>query len=200
MKIPDSNAYAQPEDHPLGPFLPSRAKILMLGSFPPQRKRWSMDFYYPNLQNDMWRIFGLAFFGEVEYFLSENRKSFCRERISDFLTEKGIALSDTARTIRRLRDNASDQFLEVVRPVDLPGLLERIPQCRAIVTTGQKATDTLLTLIDAGVPPVGGRVPFVFGGREMWFYRMPSSSRAYPRPIREKAEIYGTMFREMGLL
>ena len=31
----------------------------MLGSFPPQQKRWSMAFFYPNFQNDMWRIFGL---------------------------------------------------------------------------------------------------------------------------------------------
>lgn len=36
------------EKHPLEPFLPPKAKLLMLGSFPPQRKRWSMDFYYPN--------------------------------------------------------------------------------------------------------------------------------------------------------
>ena len=44
------------ELHPLEPFLPVGARLLMLGSFPPQRVRWSMDFFYPNLQNDMWRI------------------------------------------------------------------------------------------------------------------------------------------------
>ena len=49
------------EVHPLQPFLPEKARLLMLGSFPPQRKRWSMDFFYPNIQNDMWRIFGLVF-------------------------------------------------------------------------------------------------------------------------------------------
>lgn len=49
------------EQHPLEPFLPAGARLLMLGSFPPQRKRWSMEFFYPNLQNDMWRIFGLLF-------------------------------------------------------------------------------------------------------------------------------------------
>ena len=42
------------EEHPLEPFLPANAVLLMLGSFPPQKKRWSMDFFYPNLQNDMW--------------------------------------------------------------------------------------------------------------------------------------------------
>ena len=39
------------EKHPLEPFLPENAKILMLGSFPPKRERWSMDFFYPNWIN-----------------------------------------------------------------------------------------------------------------------------------------------------
>lgn len=38
------------ELHPLEPFLPANARVLMLGSFPPKRIRWSMDFFYPNLQ------------------------------------------------------------------------------------------------------------------------------------------------------
>ena len=52
------------ERHPLRPFLPENARLLMLGSFPPQRKRWSMEFFYPNLQNDMWRIVGLLATGD----------------------------------------------------------------------------------------------------------------------------------------
>ena len=52
---------SQIETHPLAPFLPVNAKLLMLGSFPPPKERWKMDFYYPNYQNDMWRIFGLIF-------------------------------------------------------------------------------------------------------------------------------------------
>ena len=107
------------EKHPLEPFLPAKAKLLMLGSFPPQKKRWSMEFYYPNLNNDMWRIFGILFFDDKDYFLNETRKAFCRERIIDFLNEKGIALFDTASSIRRLQDNASDKFLEVVEATDV---------------------------------------------------------------------------------
>ena len=81
------------EEHPLQPFLPSNAKLLMLGSFPPQRKRWSMDFFYPNLQNDMWRIFGHIFFQDKDHFLYPNKKAFNKELIIDFLNNKGIALS-----------------------------------------------------------------------------------------------------------
>lgn len=38
------------ERHPLVPFLPDGTKVLLLGSFPPKRERWSMEFFYPNRQ------------------------------------------------------------------------------------------------------------------------------------------------------
>lgn len=188
------------EQHPLPPFFPVGAKVLMLGSFPPPRARWKMDFYYPNFQNDMWRIFGLVFFGEKDYFLTDDKKSFCESRIRSFLAEKGIALSDTACEVIRQKDNASDKFLEVVSVIDLDEALCRLPDCRAIVTTGQKATDTLLSLLPAEEPKVGGYSIAVFRGRTLRLYRMPSSSRAYPKPLPEKAAVYGAMFRELGLV
>lgn len=188
------------ENHPLTPFLPANSKLLMLGSFPPQKKRWSMDFYYPNLNNDMWRIFGILFFNDKEYFLNETRKAFCRERIIDFLNEKGIALFDTASSIRRLQDNASDKFLEVVEPTDVAALLRQIPECKAIVTTGQKATDTLRQQFDVEEPKVGDYSEFVFEGRAMRLYRMPSSSRAYPLVLDKKAAAYRTMYQDLLIL
>lgn len=188
------------ELHPLEPFFPARAKLLMMGSFPPKRERWKMDFYYPNFQNDMWRIFGLVFFENKDYFLTEDKKSFCEQRIRSFLTEKGIALTDSGREVVRLKDNASDKFLEIVRTIDLEEALAQLPDCVAIVTTGQKATDTLLTLIDAAEPKVGTYAEFVFQNRRMRLYRMPSSSRAYPKPLPEKALDYKKMFHELGMM
>ncbi|EXY34740.1 uracil-DNA glycosylase family protein [Bacteroides fragilis] len=188
------------ENHPLEPFLPANARLLMLGSFPPQKKRWSMDFYYPNLNNDMWRIVGLLFFNNKDYFLNETRKAFCRERIISFLNDKGIALFDTASAIRRLQDNASDKFLEVVQPTDISRLLGQLPECKAIVTTGQKATDTLRAQFEVEEPKVGDFSEFVFDGRPMRLSRMPSSSRAYPLALDKKAAAYRTMYQDLQML
>lgn len=188
------------ENHPLEPFLPANARLLMLGSFPPQKKRWSMDFYYPNLNNDMWRIVGLLFFNNKDYFLNETRKAFCRERIISFLNDKRIALFDTASAIRRLQDNASDKFLEVVQSTDISRLLGHLPECKAIVTTGQKATDTLRAQFEVEEPKVGDFSEFVFDGRPMRLYRMPSSSRAYPLALDKKAAAYRTMYQDLQML
>ncbi len=188
------------ENHPLEPFLPHNARLLMLGSFPPQKKRWSMDFYYPNLNNDMWRIIGLLFFENKDYFLQPDKKSFCRERIITFLTDKGIAIFDTAISVRRLQDNASDKFLEVVQSTDITKILHQLPSCRAIVTTGQKATDTIRTQLLVEEPKVGDFTEFVFDKHPMRLYRMPSSSRAYPLALDKKAAFYRIMFQDLQML
>jgi len=188
------------ELHPLEPFLPANAKLLMLGSFPPKRSRWSMEFFYPNLQNDMWRIVGLLATGDKAHFLSADARHFDRERIEAFCRERGLALYDTAVEIVRLKDNASDNFLQVVREVDLAALLARIPYCHHIVTTGQKATDTLRAITACDEPSVGGSVTFRFAGRELRLWRMPSSSRAFPRPVEWKAGFYREPFSACGII
>ena len=188
------------EEHPLEPFLPSNATLLMLGSFPPQKKRWSMDFFYPNLQNDMWRIFGFLFFNDKDHFLLPGKKAFNKDYLVEFLKEKGIALYDTATAIRRLQDNASDKFLEVIEPTDIRLLLKQLPQCQAIVTTGQKATDIIRSQIMVNEPSGGQSCPFEFEDRILQLYRMPSSRRAYPLALEKKAAVYRLMLNELGLL
>lgn len=188
------------EHHPLLPFLPKGARLLMLGSFPPPRKRWSMDFFYPNLQNDMWRIFGHLFFTDRDHFIVKGERRFNQPLLETFLTEKGIALYDTAYTVNRLQDNASDKYLEVVEQTDVTALLRRIPHCTAIACTGQKATDTLRLLFNVEEPPVGESRPFTFEDRSIRLYRMPSSSRAYPLSLEKKAEAYGRMLKEIQII
>ncbi len=188
------------EQHPLEPFLPANARLLMLGSFPPQRKRWSMEFYYPNWNNDMWRIVGLLFFGDKEHFVVKGEKAFCKERLIAFLQEKGIALFDTATAVRRLQDNASDKFLEVVQPTDIRAMLDKLPQCRTIVTTGEKATETLCAQFAIAAPKVGDFAEFMAVGRPLRLYRMPSSSRAYPLALEKKAAVYRIMYQDLQML
>lgn len=191
------------EKHPLQPFLPETARILMLGSFPPKKERWSMEFFYPNWINDMWRIMGLVFFDDKEYFIADEEgnkvKRFDKDKCAGFASERGIAMYDTACEVRRLKDNASDRFLEIVTPTDLRGLLEMIPECQAIVTTGQKATDVITEMFGCNEPPVGEKTYMTYGDRKFRFWRMPSSSRAYPLALEKKAEYYRRMFEKENI-
>lgn len=187
------------EKHPLSPFLPDNAKILMLGSFPPKQDRWSMNFFYPNFQNDMWRIMGYLFFENKNYFVKSDDfdkklNGFDKQNIIDFCTKYGIALYDTALEVKRLQDNASDKFLEIVKITNLQDLLEKIPSCNTIVTTGQKATDVIISTFSCTKPSIGDKVNLNINNRLISFWRMPSTSRAYPLSLEKKADYYKKMF------
>ena len=187
------------ESHPFKPFLPEKAKLLMLGTFPPAPKRWCMEFYYPNWINDMWRIFGICFFGDKNHFVLEQEKRFDLERIIPFLEEKGIALYDTATRIRRTQDNASDKDLEIVEATDLDAMLRQIPACQAVITAGQLATEVFCGHYGIKPPKVGEYAPFHLDDRTLRLYRMPSSSRAYPMKAEKKADYYDIVFKYLKL-
>ena len=181
------------EYHPLKPFLPENAKLLMLGSFPPPRKRWCMEFFYPNRTNMMWEIFGEVFFNDSQRLVDAEHKTFRLRDIQALLDEKGIAIFDTATVVQRLSGNASDKDLRIVEKTDIPALLEQIPLCHDIVCTGQKSFSVLTEDYGVETPQMGKYNEFSINGRQMCLWRMPSSSRAYPMPLKEKAAYYKQM-------
>lgn len=190
------------ETHQLKPFLPQNARFLLLGSFPPPKQRWKMDFYYPNYNNDMWRIMGLIFYGDKDYFIDIQHKNFKQNKIEQFLQQQGIAISDTVYQAIRLKDNASDKFLQVVQEQDIAQLLAQIPHCQHILTTGEKATETLLTHyalskenVGVQLPKIGQSVDLLIDNRTIKLHRLPSSSRAYPLALEQKASYYQAVLK-----
>jgi len=211
------------ECHPLEPFLPSNGRILFLGSFPPPKARWSMDFFYPNWINDFWRIQSLIHFDDPHYFEIAGKKCFDKDRIISFCESKGLAFYDTASKICRWKGNASDDFLEILEPANVGNMLMQMPECFTVVTTGGKAAEEFAAIIEAAdaaagspkgaaagtqgeaaasaarrlapaPPAVGTFVDVVLAGRTLRWWRMPSSSRAYPMSLKDKASHYAQLF------
>ena len=203
------------ERHPLQPFLPKEARLLMLGSFPPPKERWSMDFFYPNPQNDMWRIMGLVFFGDKLHFVEQGQKDkeqgqknkeqgrkavFKYNEIVAFCETKGIAIFDTAQAVIRQKGNASDEHLEIVEQTDIAALLQQLPQCHDICCTGGKAAETLAEILHTDIPKVGEYIETTYTDRPIRFWRMPSTSRAYPLSLDRKAAYYQNMFTKLKMI
>jgi len=187
------------EEHPLQPFLPANGKVLFLGSFPPPKARWSMEWFYPNWINDFWRIQGLLHFNDKSYFEVKGEKRFDKERIVSFCEEKGMAFFDTARKVCRLKDNASDNFLEILEPTDVFTLLEQMPSCSVVITTGGKASEEICSYfssqgVKVDIPKVGESVSINSDRWNGTWWRMPSSSRAYPMKLEKKADYYKRLF------
>ncbi len=178
------------ERHPWEPFAPTNSRILFLGSFPPPRKRWTMEFYYPNRQNDFWKIMGHILFADPTYFILKDEKIFNLPLIKSIMSEKGIALYDTALEVKRLKGNASDNHLQIITTSYIATLLKKMPHCNTIAVTGEKAANTLLAPYNATPPAIGEKQEISIDGRKIEVWRMPSTSRAYPLPLEQKAAYY----------
>ena len=202
------------EEHPLRPFLPKHARMLFLGSFPPPQAKWSMEWFYPNWINDFWRIQGLIHFGDKQHFEAQVQdasgtlipaKRFDRDRIISFCEKEGLAFFDTARKVCRLKDNADDNFLEIIEGTDVFALLREMPLCHTVITTGGKASEELFSYFEkqgilVKIPKVGEKVEVAISSLPglstdvLTWWRMPSSSRAYPMKLEKKAEYYRRLF------
>ena len=191
------------EHHPFPPILPENATVVMIGTFPPTSEKRCMEFHYPNYQNDMWRIMGSVFYDNADYFRVDNEKRFDPIRIETFLREKGIALCSSAKTAIRLKGNASDKDLKIVDPIDMDELLAKLPKIQWLFTTGGLATDTLLTLLPEKIkaPKTNEWIEFPYTKtRELFLYRLPSTSRAYPLSLAKKTDAYRQFFMKAGLI
>ena len=190
------------ETRPFPPFLPKKATVMMMGTFPPAAEKRAMEFHYPNFQNDMWRVYGLIFFNDKDHFRKGDEKAFDPEKIKAFLDQKGIASCPTVYKAIRGHGNASDAFLEVVEPVNLKDVLAQVPDVVHICTTGGKATEILLGLLPEKVklPKTNETINFVYDGRELSLTLLPSTSRAYPLSLVKKAEAYRDFFKNCGLI
>lgn len=185
------------EYHPLKPCVDVNTRVLFLGSFPPQRKRWAkgFDFFYPNFINDHWRIMGLLFFGNKDYFVDLENKTFIYNKVIAFVKEKGFGYYDTSEVVRRLKSNASDKFLEVITKTDISKLVDKSNCCEIIITTGEKATQNICEQFTIQTLPKTGECVDIPGlrnsnGKQIKLYRLPSSSRAYPMSLNNKAIMY----------
>ena len=188
------NAALPVETHPWAPYIPGKATALLLGTFPPGRHRWCMDFYYPNATNDFWRIIGLLFEHDAAALYDSKTRAYDLPRIRAILDTHGIALSDTVLQARRTRGTASDKDLEVVTPRDIAALAKEIPGLRGIAATGQKAAEIIAAETGTPIPTMGQYVMW----NDIQIWRLPSTSRAYPLPLAAKAGHYRRFFTSIG--
>ncbi|MBO4771033.1 MAG: uracil-DNA glycosylase family protein, partial [Bacteroidales bacterium] len=96
-------------------------------------------------------------------------------------------------------NDASDANLEILEQVNLEEILSQIPDCKAIVSTGGKSADVVADILGVKKPEIGDFVEKEFCNRVIKFYRMPSSSRAYPMKVGKKAEIYSALKNILNL-
>lgn len=138
----------------LAPVFDARARLLVLGSFPGAASLQASQ-YYAHPRNAFWPLMG-ALLGDAVL------PSLPYAARLQALKRHRVALWDAVAACRR--EGSLDMAIEAAEPSDLPHLVARLPELRAIACNGSLAhRQTLLALGEAGVPVL----------------RMPSTSPAH---------------------
>lgn len=127
----------------LAPVFDARARLLVLGSFPGTASLQAAQ-YYAHPHNAFWPLMGELLGDSALATLPYG------ERL-EALRRHRVALWDAVAACRR--EGSLDTAIEEAEPSDLPHLVARLPELRAIACNGSLAhKQTLLALGDPGLP------------------------------------------------
>ena len=80
-------------------------------------------------------------------------------------------------------------------------IIENTPTCNTIVSTGQKAAETIAKITNTKIPKIGEYITYkTISNRTIYIYRMPSTSRAYPLSLQKKSVYYRQLLNECNIL
>ncbi len=156
------------------PVVDDRTRLLILGSLPSE-KSLALQQYYGNPQNKLWELVGQVINADLRAMSYEARLATLRER--------GIGLWDVVAEAHR--QGSLDSDIRNRNENDLPGLLERFPNIKAIAFNGGMA----------------GRLGVKVLGQRAVAYKilnLPSSSPAYTLPYEDKAKLWLALQSIMG--
>ncbi len=191
------NTFAQ-EIHPWQPFVPKKADKIILGTFPThERNRGSSKFYYPNPNNEFWKIlFDIAGLGSEDS--QEKDPVKLRKQV---LAKLGLGIADICTVIYRQKTSSNDNALFPIEFTDIFLLLDNHPNIKTlIVTSSSKSSSTLAWLhqycslngYTFKIPK--GRLPkstiLKFTNRAIRIEIIPSSSGQSPIRGNERLEMY----------
>lgn len=128
------------ETHPWKWYHPPGAKTIIIGTFPPVKKKWSYDFFYPNKNNYFWKIIARIAGDELRYNSGEEAVA---ERMA-LLDELGVGVSDMGYVVQRKSESSLDQNLQIVEYMDLFSLLEENPSIEKIIFTSSSGKSSAI--------------------------------------------------------
>lgn len=164
----------QQEIHPFKWFVPEDSRVLIVGTFPPTKRNWSYDFFYPNKRNLFWRVMA----GVAGVFLQYFSGIEAVEERKKLLQNLQVGITDMGHTITRINDSSLDEHLSIITYMDILTILDNHPSINKIIFTSSSGpvsaakwfnqyltTQNILHKFPKGVKPV--RSSFEFKNRKI---------------------------------
>ena len=159
------------EQHPWNWYGRTDSDTLIVGTFPPTKRNWSFDFFYPNKRNSFWKIIASITGKVLEH---ESGEAAVAERKA-LLDELKLTITDMGRTIARMDNNSLDENLHPIEYMDILQILEERPLIRKIIFTSS-----------SGKVSAARWFQNYLTGRGME-YKFPRT----PKPVRDKLRLSG---------
>lgn len=110
-------------------------KTLILGSFPPHESKRDFQFYYPNKQNNFWKILAALAKTELKYMTGANAVAE-RKRIMEKLK---VGVENMGKTIQRKGTSARDTDIAITEFHDIEKILSKHKELARIILAGYSA-------------------------------------------------------------
>jgi G:T/U-mismatch repair DNA glycosylase len=128
----------QIEIHPWNWQGPKDSKVLIVGTFPPTRRNWSFDFFYPNKNNFFWRVIAAI----AGHTLENNQGPEARKEREELLHQLKITLTDMGQTIIRNFDSSLDENIHPQQYMDISKILAERPSIQKIIFTSSSGKNS----------------------------------------------------------
>lgn len=125
------------ELHPWNWFAPENSRVLIVGTFPPTKRNWSFDFFYPNKNNFFWRIIAQIAEMELEYPTGD----LAVEERKNLLRKLQVAVTDMGQHVLRNANNSLDENLSIVEYMNIFQILDENPGIRKIIFTSSSGKE-----------------------------------------------------------
>jgi G:T/U-mismatch repair DNA glycosylase len=121
------------EEHPFETFVPSNAKILIIGTFPTHNNNHRFNFFYSSKDNSFWAIMEKVFKHNFKY--NEGKNAVQERKV--FLQLKAIGITDMHEKCYRKNGCSTDENLFPIVLKDIFALLDEHHSINRIVLTSR---------------------------------------------------------------
>jgi G:T/U-mismatch repair DNA glycosylase len=120
-------------NHPFESFVPSKAKTLVIGTFPTRSVNFQFPFYYSGKNNRFWPVMEGVF--ELKFQFHSGKPAVDERK--DFLASKGIGITDMISKCYRLAEKSQDIHLYPIAMNDIFALLDKHNSIESILLTSR---------------------------------------------------------------
>jgi G:T/U-mismatch repair DNA glycosylase len=178
--------------------------VLILGNFPPHRKRWDYEFFYPNKMNNFWKVLS-ALAGEP---LKEMKGLPAVRERKKIMEKLNAGVFNIAKSVKRKGHSARDTDIEIVEYTDLLSVIRKHPELKKIILAGFAAPSSTarqfmnylhlmgisFTRPDKLAP--GASFSIQIDKRKIKCIILNSTSTAFPIKLEKLIEQYAPYFRK----